>query len=119
MADPKSEKWELRNLAHRYTVSFFNNEYGDDPAAIMARNDFPNRDLVYYNIARSNNETNAIICSAMLVTYMESQGLPYHDRRTRNGCFNSLADHLRKADGAVLTTADIVDLYFRFLGEED
>lgn len=118
MSIPTSDSWDPRDLSHRYTVSFFKKEYGDDPKFIVASNDRRNDELNYFNIAASGNSTNAEICAGLLVSYMESQGIPYHDGKDRTGCFNDSKKHLAKADGKVLFTADIVDHYFRFLGEE-
>uniref|UniRef100_A0A486XP31 Uncharacterized protein n=1 Tax=Rheinheimera sp. BAL341 TaxID=1708203 RepID=A0A486XP31_9GAMM len=48
---------------------------------------------------------------------MENQGIPYHTGKTRAACYTALADHLKESDDVVLKTADIVDDYFKFLGE--
>ena len=112
-----SREWDLTNLAHRYTVSFFKSQYGDDPQAIFADNEYPNRELIYFNIADPDNTTEATICAGLLVNYIEAQGIPYHEDGSRNDCFNELVPHLSVGDSHVLYTADIIDHYFKFLGE--
>ena len=115
----KSTDWDARNLAHRYTVSFFKSQYGDDPAFVTATKSRMNQDLLYFNVADADNEINAAICAGLLVSYMQAQGIPHHAQRTRGDCFNDLATHLKVAEAIVLTTADIVDHYFRFFNETD
>ena len=112
-----SEKWELTNLAHRFTVSFFKSQYGDDPQTIFGDDAYPNQELIYFNIADSDNTTEATICAGLLVNYIEAQGIPYHEGGKRNDCFNELVPHMSDGDGLVLYTADIIDKYFKFLGE--
>lgn len=112
-----SEKWDPTNLAHRYTVSFFKWKYGDEPDFITGSAERENQELNYYNISDPDNDVGAVICSGLLVNYMEAQGIPYHDGKTRKKCFNMLSRHLKKAEGMVLYTADIIDHHFKFLGE--
>jgi hypothetical protein len=119
MTIPTSEKWNPRNLSHRYTVSFFKSKYGDDPKSITSMADFQNKELTYFNIADPNNEINAVICAGLLVDYIEVQGIPYHEGRLRKDCFSLLSAHLKEAEGRVLYTADIIDYHFKFLGEKD
>lgn len=109
--------WDASNLAHRYTVSFFKWKYGDAPAFITASTERRNRELNYFNIADADNRTNATICAGLLVDYLEAQGIPYHADSGRKACFDALVPQLQGADNAVLSTADLVDHYFQFLGE--
>ncbi len=104
----QSEDWIVTNLAHRFTVSFFRSQYGDDPAVIASRSDTKNKELVYFNDADPDNDTAATICAGLLVSYMESQGIPYHDDKTRKMCFDMLCSHLSHADETVLLTADLI-----------
>ena len=113
----RSSNWDATDLSHRFTVSFFAQQYNEDPAFISATKDRKNSELLYLNIAGSNNITNATICAGLLVNYMEAQGIPYHAGKSRPGCLNKLRDHLKRGAGKVLFTADIVDHWFRFLGE--
>lgn len=119
MAIADSPDWSDTNLAHRFTVSFFKSQYGDDPAFVTATKDRKNSEMLYYNAAAADNETNATICAGLMVNYMEAQGIPYHAGRGRAGCFGDLSRHLKRSDGTVLRSADIVDHYFRFLNEVD
>lgn len=112
-----SDRWDPHDLPQRYTVSFFKWKFGDEPAFITATPERQNQELNYYNIADSDNETNADICSGLLVDYMEAQGIPYHKNKNRNECFKMLSRHLRKADGKVLYITDIIDHHFLFIGE--
>ncbi len=112
-----STSWEVGNLAHRYTASFFKSQYGDDPEFIMASAGRANRELIYYNIAGSDSDTESTICAGLLISYMEAQGIPYHSGNDRGGCFSALSQHLKQGDGTVLATADIVDESFRFFNE--
>jgi len=113
----KSGTWDPADLAHRYTVSFFAYKYNDDPKFITKSKSRQNKDFAYFNIAASNNETNATICAGLLVSYIEAQGVPFHAGKDRAGCFADLSAHLKVATGTALYTADIVDHYFKFLGE--
>jgi len=115
----KSGTWDPADLAHRYTVSFFAYKYNDDPKFITKSKSRQNKELAYFNIAASNNETNATICAGLLVSYIEAQGVPFHagKDRDRAGCFADLSAHLKVATGTALYTADIVDHYFKFFGE--
>ncbi len=113
----KSEAWDPADLAHRYTVSFFSYKYNDAPRFITTNNGRQNKDLAYFNIAASDNETNATICAGLLVSYIEAQGVPFHAGYGRAQCFADLSAHLKVASGTALYTADIVDYYFKFFGE--
>ncbi|MEO1201095.1 MAG: hypothetical protein AAFX10_00215 [Pseudomonadota bacterium] len=113
----KSATWDMGDLSHRFTISFFASEYREDPKFIKRSKNRRNDELAYYNIAAADNDTNATICAGLLVTYVQAQGIPYHSGKDRAGCFKTLTEHLKKANGKVLYTADIVDHYFRFLGE--
>lgn len=117
MTIEKSEAWDPTDLSHRFTVSFFAYKYNDDPKHITRSKARKNKDLAYFNIAASDNETNATICAGLLVTYIEAQGVSFHEGKGRAGCFADLSAHLKVASGTVLYTADIVDHYFKFLGE--
>ena len=117
MTISKSDSWQMKNLAHRYTVSFFKSQYGDNPTAMMARHEYRNQECNYFNIVDSSNKINATICAALLVTYVEAQGIPYHTGKNRAGCFRTLENHLKDADGTALYTADIVDDNFQFFNE--
>lgn len=117
MAIDQSDAWDPSDLSHRFTVSFFSSQYGDDPKFITRAKTRQNKDLNYYNIASSDNDTNATICAGLLVSYMEAQGIPYHTKKNRAGCFADLVSHLKAGNGTVLYTADIIDHYFKFLGE--
>ena len=117
MASRRSEAWDAQNLAHRYTVSFFKSQYGDDPDFVTSTNKRKNNELTYFNVADPDNETNATICAGLLVTYMQAQGIPYHKDKNRNACFAALSQHLKDGGAAVLLTADIVDDHFRFMNE--
>jgi hypothetical protein len=112
-----STTWNTSDLSHRFTASFFRSSYGDTPSFVMGDKDRKNNELNYFNIADYDNETEAQICAGLLVAYMENQGIPYHDGKKRGKCFEALSEHLKKADGKVLVTADVVDEYFKFLGE--
>ena len=118
MTIPTSDNWNAANLAHRYTVSFFKSQYGDEPSFVTATANRLNQELAYYNIAGGDNETNATICAGLMVSYMEAQGIPYHQGRTRSECFELLTNHLKGADGKVLYSADVIDYHFKFLGED-
>ena len=113
----QSTQWNPSDLSHRYTVSFFRAIYGDDPAFVTETSSRKNKELNYYNVADYDNTTEAQICAGQLVVYMENQGIPYHTGKTQAACYTALADHLKKSDDVVLKTADIVDDYFKFLGE--
>jgi hypothetical protein len=113
----KSDKWEVTNLAHRFTTSFFKSQYGDRPESVSGRPDFSNRELLYFNEASADQTTSATICAGLLVTYMEAQGIPYHRDKTRKLCFDMLQPHLANGEGTVLHTADIIDHHFRFMNE--
>lgn len=113
----QSTSWDASDLSHRYTVSFFNSQYGDEPKFVTRAKTRQNKDLKYFNIAGSDNQANATICAGLLVSYMEAQGIPYHRDKDRAGCFADLVPHLQQASGTVLYTADIIDHYFKFLGE--
>ena len=113
----KSAGWKMRDLSHRFTISFFASQYGEDPAFLKSTKNRKNKELVYFNIAASDNETNATICAGLLVTYIQAQGIPYEPNKDRAGCFAALSEHLKNGEGTVLYTADIVDHYFKFLGE--
>jgi len=117
MTIEQSVTWDPSDLSHRFTVSFFSSQYGDDPTFITRAKTRQNKDLNYFNIAGSNNDTNATICAGLLVSYMEAQGIPYHSNKDRAGCFTDLVIHLKTGSGTVLYTADIIDHYFKFLGE--
>jgi hypothetical protein len=119
VASNRSENWDAQNLAQRTTVSFFENQYGDDPLFIAASNDRQNQELVYFNIADPDNDINAGICAGLLVDYVEAQGIPYHSGKTRGPCQSELSVHLKIGQGKVLLTADIVDDYFKFINEGD
>jgi len=111
-----STKWDHSDLSHRYTVSFFSSVYSDKPLFITGNEVRKNEELYYFNISK-DNITEAMICAGQLVVYIEKQGIPYHIEKTRAECYAALADHLKDPNGLVLKTADIVDEYFRFLGE--
>lgn len=113
----QSTHWNPSDLSHRFTVSFFRAVYADEPAFVTETNARKNKELNYYNVADYDNTTEAQICAGQLVVYMENQGIPYHKDKTRAACYATLADHLKQGDGLVLKTADIVDDYFKFLGE--
>jgi hypothetical protein len=117
MAIEKSETWDKTNLAHRYTVSFFSHQYKDDSQAIFSNDKFLNKDLTYLNTADSDNSTEATICAGLLVAYIQAQGIPFHEGKKRAACLRDLIPHLTKDEGHVLYTADIIDHYFKFLGE--
>lgn len=119
MAIKTSDKWEPTNLAHRFTTSFFSSQYGDIPAFIVSSKERENQELNYFNIASPDIDTDATICAGLLVSYVESQGIPYHDGKDRKGCFDDLQPHLKVATGKVLYTADIVDHYFKFINEAE
>jgi hypothetical protein len=112
-----SEAWDMTDLSHRFTISFYVSQYGEDPNFIKRSKNRKNSELLYYDIAAPDNDTNATICAGLLVTYVQAQGIPYHDGKDRDGCFAALTEHLKKGNGKVLFTADIVDHYFKFLGE--
>ena len=117
MTIDESKEWNAANLSHRYTVSFFASQYGENPRFITRAKTRKNKDLAYFNIAGSDNETNGTICAGLLVSYIEAQGIPFEPGKNRAGCFADLSAHLKLAGGTVLHTADIVDHHFRFLGE--
>lgn len=114
---PESDQWDVHNLAQRYTVSFFKSQYGDDPVFLTASANRLNNECGYFNVAGADPDTNAIICAGLITSYMESQGIPYHDERNRKECFQMLQSHLKQASGKVLHTADIVDYHFKFINE--
>ena len=123
MAIKKSSKWDPKNLAQRYAVSFFKSQYNDSSNKIVRSKNTKNSQLNYYNDAAADNSTNAKICAGLCVSYMEAGGIPYESSFEDEGqdprklVFNKLSTHLRDGDGTVLFTADIVDHYFRFINE--
>lgn len=124
MAITKSEKWNAKDLSHRYLVSFLKSQYGDSPKKLTRSSKIKNKALNYYNVAAPSNATNATICAGLCLSYMEAGGIPYEPDFEEQGkdprelCFNQLRKHLKNEDGLVLFTADIVDHYFKFLNED-
>lgn len=109
--------WDPRNIPQRYVVSFFVDIFKDVPASITSSPNQKNESLNYYNNAAFDNSTEAQICAAMCVAYMENQGLEYHTNKDRAKCYSSLLAHLSDPKGKVLKTVEIVDDYFRFSWE--
>lgn len=109
--------WDPRNIPQRYVVSFFVDIYKDDPRLITSNANSLNKSLNYYNLATNDNYTEAQICAALCLAYMENQGLGYHADKDRAKCYLALLSHLSDPAGKILKTVEIVDDYFQFSWE--
>lgn len=116
---PELDKWNNKNLSHLFTVGFFKNTYGDDPHKITATISTVNAQLNYFNNANSDNNVEASMCAGSFIAYLDSQGLSLHVGKTLNDCYVTLSQHLAKKDGKVITTAGIIEEYFKFWGEQE
>ena len=110
--------WDPRNVPQRYVVSFFVDIYRDDPNKIISSTKNKNESLNYYNITTADNSTEAQICAAMCLAYMENQGLEYHLGKDRSKCYAALLSHFMNAKGEIIKTPEIIDEYFMFAWEK-
>lgn len=118
MPDNNTNQWDLQNLAHRATASFFNYKYGDSQSEILNDPEITNKQLTYWIKADSGStDTRATICGSLCMAYVEAQGIPYHDPEKCDECLEKLITHLKDGDGLVLKTATIIDDYFKFINE--
>lgn len=109
--------WDPKQIPQRYVVGFFVDIYKDNSGSITSSKNSLNESLNYYNIATKNNSTEAQICAALCLVYMENQGLDYHEGKDRAKCYLALLEHLSDPKGKILKTVDIIDDYFQFSWE--